>query len=68
MEVNPTKAGIREIYPDPFCPQLEPTNYNEQTVPNISKYVYLGTEISGQLDIYKILNSEYNAANPQFRC
>ncbi|MGL5708804.1 MAG: RNA-directed DNA polymerase, partial [Aeromonas sp.] len=51
MEINPSKCGIMEIDPDPFCPAMEPLILNGEEIPSIQKYIYLGSEINSQLDL-----------------
>jgi exonuclease III len=54
MEINPEKCGIMEINQDSFCPQGKPVLYDGIELPNVNKYVYLGTEINNSLNLYEM--------------
>ena len=54
MEISPSKCGVMEINTDAYCPRGRPLNYNGQDLPDVEKYVYLGTEINNELNFNEL--------------
>ena len=54
MEINIAKCGIMGVNTDPYCLKGKPLLYNGEELLNKDRYVYLGTEVNANLDLYEM--------------
>jgi hypothetical protein len=60
MELNPSKCGTMEINSDEYWPQMRPVTYENDIIPSIDKYTYLGIEINNKLDLLEMAKFRVN--------
>ena len=60
MEINPSKCGIMIINKENEILELEEIKYNNEIIPIINEYVYLGVEFNDKLDLKKCAEYKRN--------